>query len=214
MKVKIENLCKAFKNKIVLDNINIMINDGSFFGVKGSSGCGKSTLLNIVGLLDNPDAGNLYFDDEMIKFKNKSKLAFYRSTKIGFIFQSYNLMPKLTVHDNILLPFLYLNKRKFNNDLYGKLIDVFNIKDLLLKQSDVLSGGEKQRVAAARALITSPSLVICDEPTGNLDSTNANQMMELLREICINDGKTILMVTHSNEYDSYFDDVYNFSEGR
>lgn len=121
-------------------------------------------------------------------------------------------MPKLSVHENIMLPFLCLNKDRFDSSLFDKLIETFKIKELLYKQSDVLSGGEKQRVAAARALVTSPDLIICDEPTGNLDSNNARYMMELLRDICISEKKTIIMVTHSNEYDSFFDNFYSFGE--
>ncbi|MDR0752094.1 MAG: ABC transporter ATP-binding protein [Christensenellaceae bacterium] len=212
MNVKVDNICKSFKDKVVLKNTNMFISNASFFGIKGSSGCGKSTLLNIIGLLDKPDSGNLYFDDIAINFKCQSKLAFFRGNKIGFIFQSYNLMPKLTVYENIMLPFMYLDKNKFNSSLFDRLIEIFDIKELLGKQSDVLSGGEKQRVAATRALITSPELVICDEPTGNLDSNNAKYMMELLKEFCKFEKKTIIMVTHSNEYDSFFDDIYVFDE--
>ncbi|MDR2266646.1 MAG: ABC transporter ATP-binding protein [Christensenellaceae bacterium] len=201
---------KSFNNNKVLCDISLTINSGTFFAIKGPSGCGKSTLLNILGLLDTPDSGKLYFDDELINFKNRTRTAYLRIREIGFIFQAYNLMPKLTVYDNILLPFLYLKKSLFNQNLYDTLIERLSLTRLLTKPADVLSGGEKQRVAAARALITNPNIVICDEPTGNLDLANARFLMSLLKEISIESSKTVIMVTHSNDFDSFFDDTFIF----
>lgn len=199
--IKTKNLTKIFRTEEVetsaLNDVAFRIGQGEFVAVMGPSGCGKSTLLNIIGLLDTPSEGQLYFmDKEISKFK-ESQLTDLRKGNIGFIFQSFNLIDELTVFENIELPLLYL--RMSTKDRKKKVDEVLERVQILLRKNHFpqqLSGGQQQRVAIARAVVTNPRLILADEPTGNLDSANGEEVLNLLEELN-RDGTTIVMVTHS-----------------
>ncbi|WDF59246.1 ABC transporter ATP-binding protein [Flavobacterium sp. KACC 22758] len=205
--ITIKNLSKIFRTEEVetkaLSEVSLTINEGDFVSIMGPSGSGKSTLLNIIGLLDSATDGSYtLLDQEMVGLKEnlKSKA---RKKNIGFIFQNFNLIDELSVYDNIELPLLYNKIHAFERK--KKVEDIANILGIshrLKHFPQQLSGGQQQRVAVARALITSPKIILADEPTGNLDSKNGNEVMELLTDLHAS-GSTILMVTHS-EYDASF----------
>lgn len=205
--INIKNLSKVFRTEEVetkaLSSISLTINEGDFISIMGPSGSGKSTLLNIIGLLDSATDGSYtLLDQEMVGLKEnlKSKA---RKKNIGFIFQNFNLIDELSVYDNIELPLLYNKIHAFERK--KKVEDMANILGLshrLKHFPQQLSGGQQQRVAVARALINSPKIILADEPTGNLDSKNGNEVMELLTDLHAG-GATILMVTHS-DYDASF----------
>lgn len=205
--IKIEKLSKIFRTEEVetnaLSEISLTINEGDFVSIMGPSGSGKSTLLNIIGLLDSASGGSYQLlGQEMIGLKEKLKSK-ARKENIGFIFQNFNLIDELSVFDNIELPLIYNNvpsaERKIKvNAIANKL----GISHRLKHYPQQLSGGQQQRVAVARALINDPKIILADEPTGNLDSKNGNEVMELLTDLHAN-GATILMVTHS-DYDASF----------
>lgn len=199
--IKTEELTKIFRTDEVettaLNKVTMEIQGGEFVAVMGPSGCGKSTLLNILGLLDNPSDGKLYFDGtEVSKFKERHRTNM-RKGNIGFVFQSFNLIDELTVFENVELPLLYMNvssserKKKVNTVL--ERMKIAHRKKHFPQQ---LSGGQQQRVAISRAVVANPKLILADEPTGNLDSGNGEEVMALLTELN-KDGTTIVMVTHS-----------------
>jgi putative ABC transport system ATP-binding protein len=205
--IKIEKLSKVFRTEEIetnaLSEISLTINQGDFVSIMGPSGSGKSTLLNIIGLLDSASGGSYkLLDQEMIATKEKAKSK-ARKENIGFIFQNFNLIDELSVFDNIELPLIYNDvpsseRKKKVNAIANKL----GISHRLKHYPQQLSGGQQQRVAVARALINDPKIILADEPTGNLDSKNGNEVMELLTDLHAN-GATILMVTHS-DYDASF----------
>lgn len=199
--IKTENLFKVFRTEEVettaLNNINLEINKGEFIAIMGPSGCGKSTLLNIIGLLDNPTQGSYYFNDLEVGNYRESKRTDLRKGNIGFVFQSFNLIDELNVYENIELPLMYLKmsskERKMRvNAVMGRMQIGHRAKHF----PQQLSGGQQQRVAIARAVVANPKLILADEPTGNLDSANGEEVMKLLEELNL-DGTTIVMVTHS-----------------
>ncbi|MDI9340759.1 MAG: ABC transporter ATP-binding protein [Sediminibacterium sp.] len=205
--IQIEQLKKVYRTDEVettaLNNITLDIKEGEFLSIMGPSGCGKSTLLNIIGLLDDAESGSYKFNSrELIKLSEKEKSAF-RKAHIGFVFQNFNLIDELSVFENIELPLIY-------NDVPGserktrvnEILQRMNIMHRAKHFPQQLSGGQQQRVAVARALVTKPRLILADEPTGNLDSSNGNEVMELLCELN-EQGTTIIMVTHSS-YDANF----------
>lgn len=205
--IKIEKISKIFRTEEVetkaLSEVSITINQGEFVTIMGASGSGKSTLLNIVGLLDSATSGSYtLLNEEMIHKKEKEK-AIIRKQHIGFIFQNFNLIDELSVFDNIELPLIY---NKISSPERKKRVEQIaerlGISHRLKHFPQQLSGGQQQRVAVARALINEPKIILADEPTGNLDSKNGNEVMELLTDLHAN-GATILMVTHSN-YDASF----------
>jgi len=199
--IRTHELSKVFRTEEVettaLNNVNLEIADGEFVAIMGPSGCGKSTLLNIIGLLDNPSKGELWINGtEVAKFSEKNRTSL-RKGNIGFVFQSFNLIDELTVYENVELPLLYLKvsaseRRKKVEDVLERM-KITHRKKHFPQQ---LSGGQQQRVAIARAVVTKPKLILADEPTGNLDSANGEEVMNLLSELN-NDGTTIVMVTHS-----------------
>ena len=199
--IRTESLTKIFRTDEVettaLNNINLEIKKGEFIAIMGPSGCGKSTLLNIIGLLDNLTQGNYYFDNnEVGKFRENQRTEL-RKGKIGFVFQSFNLIDELNVYENVELPLLYLKmsarERKSRVDAVLERMQIAHRRKHFPQQ---LSGGQQQRVAIARAVVASPKLILADEPTGNLDSANGEEVMRLLEELNV-DGTTIVMVTHS-----------------
>ena len=201
--IKVSNLTKVFRTEeietIALGGVSFEIKDGEFVAIMGPSGCGKSTLLNILGLLDNPTEGSYLFGDtEVAKLKEKDRTKF-RKGNIGFIFQSFNLIDELSVYENIELPLRYLDipasERKAK---VTEMMKRMNISHRAKHFPQQLSGGQQQRVAIARACVANPKLILADEPTGNLDSKNGKEVMELLQELN-NEGTTIVMVTHSQK---------------
>ena len=201
--IKVTNLSKIFRTEEIettaLNGVSFEIKDGEFVAIMGPSGCGKSTLLNILGLLDNPTEGSYQFGDtEVANLKEKDRTKF-RKGNIGFIFQSFNLIDELSVYENIELPLRYLNipssERKARVTEMMKRMNISHRANHFPQQ---LSGGQQQRVAIARACVANPKLILADEPTGNLDSKNGKEVMELLQELN-NEGATIVMVTHSQK---------------
>lgn len=206
LEIELKNITKAY-DRPVLKDINLTINNDSYITIVGKSGSGKSTLMNILGLIEEYDEGVYTFNGEKIrKGKDYSTI---RSESIGFIFQSYNLIPTMTCMENIVLPLQYSKKpiEEFDN-----VIDLLKIRDLLQKPVVYLSGGERQRVAIARALILNPSLIIADEPTGNLDSGNRDVVLEILANEN-RKGRAIVMITHDTEIAMNAKNVYTLEEG-
>lgn len=205
--IKIENLSRIFRTEEVetraLNDISLQINPGEFVTIMGASGCGKSTLLNIVGLLDNASGGSYELLGRQMIGLSESEKSKVRKAQIGFIFQNFNLIDELSVYDNIELPLIYnhvsaADRKKRVEEIAERL----GISHRLKHYPQQLSGGQQQRVAVARALVNAPKLILADEPTGNLDSKNGNEVMELLTDLHAN-GATILMVTHA-DYDASF----------
>ena len=201
--IKVSNLSKVFRTEEIettaLNGVSFEIKDGEFVAIMGPSGCGKSTLLNILGLLDNPTEGSYQFGDtEVANLKEKDRTKF-RKGNIGFVFQSFNLIDELNVYENIELPLRYLDipssERKARVTEMMKRMNISHRANHFPQQ---LSGGQQQRVAIARACVANPKLILADEPTGNLDSKNGKEVMELLQELN-NEGATIVMVTHSQK---------------
>lgn len=199
--LKIQNLSKSYRTENVettaLNNIDIEINKGEFIAIMGPSGCGKSTLLNTIGMLDSPTSGHYWFNDEDVANYSEAKLANIRKHNIGFIFQSFNLIDELTVRENIELALLYHNipsaERKERVENVMQQVGISHRANHMPSQ---LSGGQQQRVAVARAVVGDQSMILADEPTGNLDTQHGHEVMEMLQELNAN-GKTIVMVTHS-----------------
>ena len=215
--INIENLEKVYRTDEVetkaLNKVSLVVNEGEFVAIMGPSGCGKSTLLNIIGLLDEPDGGSIKFAGTEIAHYPERKRADLRKRNLGFVFQSFNLIDELTVVENVELPLIYLGvsaaERKQKVDSVLEKMQIMHRRNHFPQQ---LSGGQQQRVAVARAVINSPRLILADEPTGNLDSNNGNEVMELLTEL--NEaGTTIIMVTHSEHDARYAHRVIRLLDG-
>ncbi|KAA1242716.1 ABC transporter ATP-binding protein [Aquimarina sp. RZ0] len=216
--IKITELEKYYATEevqtIALNKLSFEIKEGEFVAIMGPSGCGKSTLLNILGLLDDPDGGNFIFNDIDVTDFNERKRANLRKHNIGFIFQSFNLIDELTVFENVELPLIYTGvkvaERKKRVDEVLEKMQIMHRRNHYPQQ---LSGGQQQRVAVARAVINDPKLILADEPTGNLDSSNGNEVMQLLTEL--NDqGTTIIMVTHSEQDAKYGHRIIRMLDGQ
>jgi putative ABC transport system ATP-binding protein len=215
--IKTNNLKKIFTTEEVettaLNNVNIEINQGEFVAIMGPSGCGKTTLLNILGLLDNPTAGEYNFVGHEVSKYSERQRALLRKTNIGFVFQSFNLIDELTVYENVELPLLYLGvasaKRTEMVTEVLERMQIMHRKDHFPQQ---LSGGQQQRVAVSRAVVTKPKLILADEPTGNLDSANGEEVMDSLTKL--NEaGTTIAMVTHSPHDSEYAHRIIHLFDG-
>ena len=201
--IKAINLTKVFRTEsvetTVLNGINLEINEGEFLAIMGPSGCGKSTLLNLLGLLDNPTDGELWFLGQEVSRYTENNRTDLRNGNIGFVFQSFNLIDELTVFENVELPLLYAGVSvKERVDRVNAALDRMQIAHRSEHFPQQLSGGQQQRVAIARAIVTNPHIVLADEPTGNLDSVNGNEVINLLQELN-REGTTVVMVTHSEE---------------
>lgn len=201
--IKTVNLQKIFKTEEVqtwaLNNVNIEVKEGEFVAVMGPSGCGKSTLLNMIGLLDNPTSGELWFMDQEVSRYSENDRTDLRNGNLGFVFQSFNLIDELTVFENVELPLLYAGvSTRERVKRVNEALERMQIAHRTEHYPQQLSGGQQQRVAIARAIVTNPRIILADEPTGNLDSTNGNEVMNLLKELN-HDGATVVMVTHSEE---------------
>lgn len=217
--LSLKNISKYYNtggNKVaVLQNISLDIDEGEFVSIMGPSGSGKSTLLNVIGMLDEPSEGYYYFMDQMVhQLKEKQRSALYKQY-IGFVFQAYHLIDELTVYENIETPLLYQNvSGSERKALVADALDRFQIvgkKDLFPAQ---LSGGQQQLVGIARALIAKPKLLLADEPTGNLNSKQGEEIMELFRKLNKEDGVTIIQVTHSEKNAAYGSRIINLLDGK
>ena len=216
--IKTENLQKVFRTDEVetwaLNNVSIEVKEGEFVAIMGPSGCGKSTLLNILGLLDNPTGGKYYLNGVEVGSYTESQRTSLRKGVIGFVFQSFNLIDELNVYENIELPLLYLGvpsaERKRKVEAAMERMGITHRAKHFPQQ---LSGGQQQRVAIARAVVSGPKLILADEPTGNLDSKNGREVMELLTELH-KEGTTIVMVTHSQHDAGFADRVINLFDGQ
>lgn len=215
--IRTENLVRAFRTEeietMALNDVNIHVKKGEFTAIMGPSGCGKSTLLNIIGLLDNPTSGKYLFDGEEVGQLRESQRTALRKGNIGFIFQSFNLIDELNVYENVELPLIYMkiaaSKRK---EMVKKVLKRMNIGHREKHFPQQLSGGQQQRVAIARAVVANPKLILADEPTGNLDSKNGLEVMNLLSELN-NEGATIIMVTHSQHDAGFAHRTINLFDG-
>ncbi len=215
--IRTANLKKIYTTEEVettaLNNVNLEIKPGEFVAIMGPSGCGKSTLLNILGLLDNPSSGEYHFVDHEVSGYSERQRSNLRKENIGFVFQSFNLIDELTVFENVELPLLYLGvnaaERKERVNAALERMEIMHRKNHFPQQ---LSGGQQQRVAVARAVIGKPKLILADEPTGNLDSANGDEVMGLLRQLH-EEGTTIVMVTHSPSYAEYCQRVIHLFDG-
>ncbi|MDD3077994.1 MAG: ABC transporter ATP-binding protein [Paludibacter sp.] len=215
--IKISDLKKSFRTEevetVALNGISLEVADGEFIAIMGPSGCGKSTLLNILGLLDNPTSGQYFLDGvEVGNLKEKQRTQM-RKGNIGFVFQSFNLIEEMTVYENVELPLIYLKvKPAERKKRVEEVLHRMNISHRVHHFPNQLSGGQQQRVAIARALVANPKLILADEPTGNLDSKNGKDVMELLSELN-KEGTTIVMVTHSHHDAAFAHRVVNLFDG-
>ena len=201
--IKTIGLSKIFRTESVqttaLNEVSLEINQGEFVAIMGPSGCGKSTLLNMIGLLDSPTSGELWFMDQEVSRYSENDRTDLRNGNLGFVFQSFNLIDELTVFENVELPLLYAGvSTRERVKRVNEALERMQIAHRTEHYPQQLSGGQQQRVAIARAIVTNPRIILADEPTGNLDSTNGNEVMNLLKELN-HDGATVVMVTHSEE---------------
>ena len=215
--IKVENLSKVYgkkDNKVVaLDNVNIEVEKGEFVAVIGASGSGKSTLLHQLGGVDRPTSGNVIIDGKNIYKLNEEKLAVFRRRNIGFVFQSFNLIPVLSVEENIKMPAL-LDHQKVDEEYFNDLIKTLGLEKRLNHLPSELSGGQQQRVAIARALIIKPSIILADEPTGNLDSENSKEIMEMLKVSIRKYNQTAIVITHDLGIAENTDRIIKIRDGK
>ena len=216
--IKTENLSMLFTTEDVqtkaLNEVSLEIKKGEFVAIMGPSGCGKSTLLNILGTLDSSTSGKYFFDGKEIDKMSESQLTSFRKGNIGFVFQNFNLIDELTVYENVELPLVYLNSKK--SERKKKVMEVLERMNIAHRAGHFpqqLSGGQQQRVAIARAVVTDCPLILADEPTGNLDSTNGLEVMELLSELN-RQGTTVVIVTHPQRDAKYAHRVIHLLDGR
>ena len=217
--IETKKLSRLFKNGEIevhaLTDVNMIINKGEFVAIMGASGSGKSTLLHIIGCLDRPTSGEYNLDNVQVNKLDKNQLADIRNQKIGFIFQSYNLLSRTTALENVELPLIYNRTGQFSNskELAKKALDQVNLSDRIYHKTNELSGGEQQRVAIARALVNNPTLILADEPTGNLDSKTSFDIADLFVQLN-NKGKTIVMITHEPEIAQFAKRMIYLRDGR
>jgi len=209
--IQLENIEKSYRQNRVLKGISLTIAQGEFVSITGSSGSGKSTLLNLIGGMDRPDNGEILIDGEAISSYNDEQLTTYRRKQIGFVFQFFNLLPNITVLENVFMPLLLNGKEDENSVL--KMIAHAGLKGKEHAYPYQLSGGEQQRVAIARALIHNPRIILADEPTGSLDSETGKAIMELIRQLKEETGKTVILVTHEAYIAEYAQRAFKIRDG-
>lgn len=218
--ITLKNIEKIFRTDeietLALENVNIEINKGEFVSIMGPSGCGKSTLLNIIGLLDTPTRGTVTINDIETSTLNDAAKAHFRNANLGFVFQSFHLIPSLNVSDNVELPLIY---RKGVSDserkrLVSEVLDKVGLSHRKKHMPSQLSGGQCQRVAIARAIVGNPEIILADEPTGNLDSKMGAEVMDILHNLNKVDGRTIVMVTHNEQQAAQTNRIIRFFDGR
>ncbi|UTD04702.1 ABC transporter ATP-binding protein [Treponema denticola] len=221
--IRIENVYKAYGSEDTLvkalDNVSLSVNKGEFVAIVGSSGSGKSTLLHILGGVDSPDSGKIFIQGEDISQYTEDELALFRRRKVGLVYQFYNLIPNLSIEKNISLPLildkpLIFNKQKIDKDKLMNLAEKLGIKNKLNSFPHELSGGQQQRAAIARSLIYAPALLLADEPTGNLDRKNTDEIMSLLKYAHKTYNQTILMVTHDERLALSASRIVELSDGK
>jgi len=216
--IKLSQVSKKYRTTeletTALDGVDFALESGEFVAVMGPSGCGKSTLLNIVGLIDNPSSGQFFFGEREISQYSESRLANLRKGNVGFIFQSFNLIDELNVYENVELPLLYQKVSKpQRRNLVREALELVGLSARAKHKPDQLSGGQQQRVAVARAVVGNPKLILADEPTGNLDSKNGEEVMGMLTTLN-EQGTTVLMVTHSPTHAARAQRIVNLLDGR
>lgn len=215
--LEVQNLCKTYgKGEAevrALDHISFSVGKGEFIAIVGESGSGKSTLLNVVGALDNPTSGKVLIDGKDIFSMPEKKLTVFRRQNIGFIFQSFNLIPELNVEQNITFPLL-LDYQKPDQKYVEELLEILGLKERRKHLPSQLSGGQQQRVAIGRALAARPAIIMADEPTGNLDSKNSQEVITLLKSMSAKYRQTILMITHNENHADASDRVLRMTDGR
>jgi len=215
--LKVDNLKRYYKTNDVevraLDGVSFDVEKGEFISIIGASGSGKSTLLHLLGGLDYPTSGKVLIDGTDIYGLKDDERTIFRRRNIGFVFQAYNLLPMLNVYENIIIPF-GLDGDKVDKKYVDSVIDILEISDQKYKMPNELSGGQQQRVAIARALVTKPSLILADEPTGNLDSKSSSQVVYLLKKINKELGNTILMITHDDAVAQAAERTLRIEDGR
>jgi putative ABC transport system ATP-binding protein len=217
--IKLSNVNKVYRTDrvetLALENINLDVTPGEFVSIMGPSGCGKSTLLNLIGLLDTPSSGALALDGDEVRKWGDRQLAQFRNEKLGFVFQSFHLVPDLKVIDNVEIPLLY---RKTNGTPRRKVaqsaLDRVGLSSRIHHFPTQLSGGQQQRVAIARAIVGKPRILLADEPTGNLDSGMGDEIMDILHDLNKSDGTTIIMVTHDDRFARRTDRIVRLFDGR
>ncbi len=216
--IELNNIGKVFRTREIettaLENVNLSVEKGEFLSIMGPSGCGKSTLLNITGLLDNPTSGTLRIMDTDSATLSDSARARFRNSNLGFVFQSFHLIPSLNVASNIELPLDYRSDSGSRSERVREVAERLGIAHRLKHLPSQLSGGQCQRVAIARAIVGRPSIILADEPTGNLDSKMGTEVMDLLHELNRRDGITVVMVTHNEEQARRTDRIVRFFDGR
>ena len=215
--LKVENLTKVYgagENEVrALDNVSFSIKKGEFVAIVGPSGSGKSTLLHILGGVDSPTSGKVYMDGQDVYSQNEEQLAIFRRRYVGLIYQFYNLIPVLNVVENMTLPVL-MDGRKVNEERLNELIDILGLKDRLKNLPNQLSGGQQQRVSIGRALMNAPAVVLADEPTGNLDSRNSQEIISLLKESNRKYEQTLIVITHDENIALQADRIIEVSDGK
>lgn len=215
--LKIENVSKSYgtgDNQVkALDNINLEIQEGEFIAITGTSGSGKSTLLHIIGSVDKPTSGRILLEEEDIYMMNDDEQSKLRRSKIALIYQFYNLIPTLNVKENIILPTM-LDNGKIDENYLNELINLLGLTNRITHLPNELSGGQQQRVSIGRALMNKPKIILADEPTGNLDSKNSREIMELLKTANEKYKQTIIMVTHDKELAKYANRIITIEDGK
>lgn len=215
--LKCENVTKIYDNgetqQKALDNINLSVNKGEFVAIVGASGSGKSTLLHLIGTVDKATSGKIYIDGKDISSLNKEKSAIFRRRKVGLIYQFYNLIPTLTVEQNILLP-LKLDKKNFNESYFYEIVSILGLQEKLNSYPNQLSGGQQQRTAIARALMYRPAIILADEPTGSLDRKNSQEIIDLLKLSNKNYNQTIILITHDENVALQADRIITIEDGK
>lgn len=216
--INIENVSKVYRTETVetlaLDNVSLTVDKGEFVSVMGPSGCGKSTLLNIMGILDTPTSGKVEIDGTEVSRMGDKAMAAFRNRHLGFVFQSFHLINALSVLDNVKLPLLYRSMSEGERTRMAKeVLERVGLAHRINHKPSQLSGGQCQRVAIARAIVGNPSIILADEPTGNLDSKMGAEIMELLHSLNKEDGRTIVMVTHNEEQANQTSRIMRFFDG-
>ena len=216
--IKIDNLSKHYflsKNTVkAIDNISLKINKKEYVALMGTSGSGKSTLMNIIGCLDTPSKGSYYLNNKNVGELSDNKLAEIRNEEVGFVFQTFNLLPRMNALDNVALPLIYAGYAKDDRTkLAKKALKEVGLSDRVYHKPNELSGGQRQRVAIARALVNNPSIILADEPTGNLDSKNSGEIMKIFKRIH-QKGNTIILVTHETEIAKNANRIIKLKDGQ